>query len=77
LKSGGPETATALAEIRRLYFNTTRRTIHQDLAHAIELLKRLPTEDDRERARVYMDGLAQLRSEWGRSSRKFKVQSEK
>ena len=24
----------------------------------------MPTEDDRERAAVYMDGLSQMRSEW-------------
>ena len=64
LKQGLPNSKTALAEIRRIYFGTTRRTIHHDLAHAIELLKSLPTEDDREKARVYMDGLAQMRSEW-------------
>ena len=64
LRHGAPDAATALAEIRRIYFGTTKRTIHHDLAHAIELLKSLPTEDERERARVYMDGLAQMRSEW-------------
>lgn len=64
IKHGRPDPAAALAEIRRIYFRTTRRTIQHDLAHAIELLKSLPTEEERERARVYMDGLSQLRSEW-------------
>ena len=36
----------ALAEIRRIYFKTTTRTIDHDFAHAIELLKGLETEDD-------------------------------
>jgi hypothetical protein len=63
---GGPlEPEHALAEIRKIYFKTTKQTIQHDLAHAIELLKSLPTEEDRERARVYMDGLSQMRSEWG------------
>jgi hypothetical protein len=57
-----------LADIRTIYFKTTKQTIQHDLAHAIELLKTLPTEDDREKARVYMDGLAQMRSEWSRKN---------
>jgi|SRR5688572_8657917 len=64
LREGKPDPQRALAEIRRIYFKTTRQTIQHDLAHAIELLKTLPTEEDRERARVYMDGLSQMRSEW-------------
>lgn len=54
-----------LADIRTIYFKTTKQTIQHDLAHAIALLKTLPTEEEREKARVYMDGLAQMRSEWG------------
>ena len=64
LREGPPDPERALAEIRKIYFKTTRQTIEHDLAHAIELLKSLPTEEDRERARVYMDGLSQMRSEW-------------
>ncbi len=59
-----PDVDAALAEIRRIYFNTTKRTIDNDIAHAIELLKTLPTEEDRERATVFMDGLAQMAKEW-------------
>jgi hypothetical protein len=72
LREGPPDAERALAEIRRIYFKTTRQTIEHDLAHAIELLKSIPNEDDRERARVYMDGLSQMRSEWdaGKSSRR-------
>jgi hypothetical protein len=56
--------ADARAEIRHIYFNTTRRTIEHDVDRAIELLKGLPTEEEREKATVYMDGLALLRTEW-------------
>ena len=53
-----------LAEIRRLYFNTTRATIERDLQSALDLLKSMPNEDERSRATVYMHGLAQMRREW-------------
>lgn len=55
-----------IAEIKRLYFKTTRQTIQQDLAKALDLLKSVATEEERERAAVYMDGLAQMRSDWAR-----------
>ena len=58
-----------LAEIRRLYFKTTRQTIHEDLARALDLLKSMHTEEERERATVYMEGLAQMRSDWSRSQK--------
>jgi len=54
-----------LAEIRRIYFKTTRETIEYDFVHAIELLKSLQSEEDREKATVYMQGLAEMRKEWG------------
>jgi hypothetical protein len=56
-----------LAEIRRLYFSTTRRTIQEDLAKALDLLKSMASEEERERATVYMEGLAQMRSDWVRA----------
>jgi hypothetical protein len=55
-----------LAEIRRLYFRTTRHTIQSDLARALDLLKSMASEEERERATVYMEGLAQMRSDWGK-----------
>jgi hypothetical protein len=58
-----------LDEIRRLYFTTTRTTIRRDLARAVALLTSMPTDADRERARVFMEGLAAMRSEWAESSR--------
>ena len=65
VKQGAPDAASALADIRRIYFETTKQTIENDLAHAIELLKALPTEEERERATVFMEGLAAMRREWG------------
>ena len=59
-----------LAEIRRLYFRTTRATIDGDLARALDLLKSMPGEEDRERATVYMEGMAQMRKEWSGKKRK-------
>ena len=35
-------------------------------AKALELLKSMDGEDERERAAVYMDGLSQMRSDWSR-----------
>lgn len=55
----------ALTEIRTLYYGTTKATIVRDLDRAIDLLKGLPSDEEREKAAVYMDGLAQMRSEWG------------
>src|SRR5256885_9669796 len=66
---GTPSPETILAEIKRLYFNTTKATIEKDLARAVALLKAMPSEDQRERAAVYMDGLSQMRSEWANGSR--------
>ena len=59
-----------IAEIKRLYYRTTAKTIHADLARALDLLKSMNNEDERERAAVYMDGLAQMRQDWGRRTKK-------
>ena len=52
------------AEIRRLYFKATRQTIQQDLEKALDLLKSMASEEERERATVYMEGMAQMRRDW-------------
>lgn len=57
---------TPLEEIRKLYFNTTQGTVKKDIVRAIDLLKAMASDEDREKAAVYMDGLAQMRSEWGK-----------
>ena len=56
--------AAALAELRRIYFKTTKRTIDHDFAHAISLLKTIESEDDRQKASVFMEGINELRKEW-------------
>ncbi|HEX3702290.1 MAG TPA: hypothetical protein VHU82_03105 [Vicinamibacterales bacterium] len=61
-----------LAEIKRLYYETTRQTIQQDLEKALDLLKAMTSEEERERATVYMDGLAQMRADWGRGTKQKK-----
>lgn len=60
-----------LAEIRSIYFKTTKGTILDDFDRAIDLLKTIPTPEERQRATVYMDGLAEMRKEFsgGSSSR--------
>ena len=57
-----------LVEIRRLYFQTKKQTIHDDLTKALDLLKSMATEEERERATVYMEGLAEMYKDWIRQS---------
>ena len=61
-----PQRATneILAEIRSIYFKTTKATILRDFDRAIDLLKSIPTAEERQRATVYMDGLAEMRREF-------------
>ena len=56
--------AAALAELRRIYFKTTKQTIDHDFAHAIALLKTIASEEDRQKASVFMEGINELRKEW-------------
>ena len=65
ITQGPPDAAAALAEIRQIYFRTSPQTIANDFAHAIELLKSLPDDEWRYKAHVYMEGLAEMRNEWG------------
>ncbi len=55
-----------IAEIRRLYFDATPSTIQRDFDRAIDLLKSLQSDDERSKAVVYMQGLAEMRKEWAR-----------
>lgn len=68
LKPGAPQ-ESPLAELRTIYFKTSKKTIDNDFAHAIEILKRLPSEEERQKAHVYMEGLAEMRKEWGEAPR--------
>ena len=54
----------ALDAIRKLYFTTTKATIADDFDRAIDLIKSLPSDEERERAAVFMEGIAQMRAEW-------------
>lgn len=58
-----------LSEIRQIYFKTRAATIDRDFDRAIDLLKRIPLPEDRQRATVYMEGLAEMRKEWKRRRR--------
>jgi hypothetical protein len=53
-------------EIKQLYFKANAQSIERDFARAIDLLKQLPDEEARGRVAVYMEGLAQMRTEWER-----------
>jgi hypothetical protein len=56
-----------LARLKVLYFTTTPATIEDAFDEAIDLLKTLPSDDERERAAVYMEGLAEMKQEFARS----------
>jgi hypothetical protein len=56
--------AETIAEIRRLYFAASAKTIQRDLDRAIDLLKTLSDDEERGKAAVYMEGLNELRKEW-------------
>jgi hypothetical protein len=64
------DSKAALSEIREIYFKTSSATILRDFERAIDLLKSLPSEAEREKAHVYMEGLAEMRNEWQRRKRK-------
>jgi hypothetical protein len=64
-KPGAPaDPAAALAQLRRIYFKTSKKTIEHDFAHAISLLKTIESEEDRQKASVFMEGINELRKEW-------------
>jgi len=60
---------TTLEQLRAIYFNATRGTIQDDFGRAIDLFKQLTTEDDREKAAVFMEGIAEMRREWAADGR--------
>jgi hypothetical protein len=62
-----------VADIKRLYYKTTRVTIQDDLTKALDLLKSMANEEERERVAVYLDGLSQMRSDWKRPSGRKKA----
>ena len=56
--------ADKIAEIRKLYFAATPKTIQRDLDRAIDILKTLKDDEERARAAVYMEGLNEMRKEF-------------
>ena len=60
---------TALEQLRAIYFNATRGTIQDDFGNAIDLFKQLTTDEDREKAAVFMEGIAEMRREWAADGR--------
>jgi helix-turn-helix protein len=53
-----------VAAIRKMYFESTPKTIQRDMEKAIDLLKTLKSDEERGKAAVYMEGLNELRKEW-------------
>ena len=47
-----------------LHSDDARFFYSRDFERALQLLKSMASEDERERAAVYMDGLSQMRSDW-------------
>ena len=66
---GGRSADQILAEIRHIYFKARAATIDRDFERAIDLLKSMPLPEDRQRATVYMEGLAEMRKDWKRKRR--------
>jgi hypothetical protein len=54
----------ALDRIKQLYYRATRATIVRDFDTAVDLLKSMASEEDRERATAYMHGLAEMKAQW-------------
>jgi hypothetical protein len=61
-----PEPTDKVAAIREIYFRAKPATIERDIVRAIELLKSMASEEERERAAVFMEGLAEMRAQWKR-----------
>lgn len=55
---------TVLEQLRALYFGATKATVGDDLVRAIDLFKQLTIEEEREKAAVFMEGIAEMRREW-------------
>jgi hypothetical protein len=53
-----------LARLKALYFAATPATIDAAFDEAIDLLKALPSDDERAHAAVYMEGLVEMRQEF-------------
>lgn len=56
---------TLLEQLRTLYFAVSQATIDDDFLKAIALFKQLTSDEEREKAAVFMEGIAEMRQEWG------------
>lgn len=70
VEPGGRPVGDVLADIRQIYFKTTAETIDEDFDRAVDLLKSIPLPEDRQRATVYMEGLAEMRKDWARRKKR-------
>jgi hypothetical protein len=61
--------ADKIAEIRKMYFAATPKSIERDLDRAIDILKSLKSDEERGKAAVFMEGLSELRREWKKGKR--------
>jgi hypothetical protein len=59
---------TVLEQLRALYFGATKATVGDDFVRAIDLFKQLTVEEEREKAAVFMEGIAEMRREWAAES---------
>jgi hypothetical protein len=53
-----------IARLKALYFGATPATIDAAFDEAIDLLKALPSDDERAHAAVYMEGLVEMKREF-------------
>jgi hypothetical protein len=53
-----------LTQIKTLYYRASKATIVRDFDAAVDLLKSMTSEGERERATVYMQGLAEMKAGW-------------
>ncbi|HTV01468.1 MAG TPA: hypothetical protein VMF13_13045 [Luteitalea sp.] len=61
---------TPLETLREIYFKASPSTIATDFDRAIDAFKQLTTDEDREKAAVFMEGIAEMRQEFAGRSKK-------
>lgn len=59
----------AYADIKKIYYGATKATIQKDLERALDLLKTIPEEEERDKVAVFIHGLSEMRSEWRAAAR--------
>ena len=61
---------TPLDVLRDIYFTASPSTIATDFDRAIDAFKQLTSDEDREKAAVFMEGIAEMRQEFAGRTRK-------